>query len=570
MLAARGPTHDGLPDPRRLLDRILDTPHLASVVPQLQPHLLHRVIESCGLEDCGELVALATSEQLARVFDLDLWRAARPGMDEQFDADRFFVWLEVLMDSDPTSAAQRVAGMDVDVAIAALSQHALVFDHAAVSAPASMDGEDMPAVRTVTDGLGCEVGGYLVVATRSDSWDAIVALLGILDAEHHDYFHRLMRGCRSLSNSTPEVDGLDDLLTDREQAMFDLAFEREGRREKQGYVPPAQARAFLQMSREVPLGHETTPPGNPIARAYFRAIEWTTATDANDGSSRLPAASGAPSAPDSSADGVAAVVDALRDAGILAQPPRALIGGPEGAAPRFARLQAQMQFARDRDLAACSTRTEELAYLANTIVTGCSIQARPFTVQEASDAAAAVCNLGLENWPPRWLQGEARRGSSAAQAGTATVQAGTAMPDDFLVGHDLVSVFQVGWAVLHDDVCMYTAERLIGVLSRLRCGDRETQTELDALRIEMTRHWRAGAPWRARDALDVMAILDMPAWATLLGLIDECPVIHAGMGVSPGSRTREISATAFEFISGNRQIAAVHEFMRLLPERLRH
>ena len=85
----------------------------------------------------------------------------------------------------------------------------------------------------------------------------------------------------------------------------------------------------------------------------------------------------------------------------------------------------------------------------------------------------------------------------------------------------------------------------------------------------MTRHWQAGAPWRARDALDVMTILDMPAWATLLGLIDECPVIHAGMGVSQGSCTREISATAFEFISGNSQIASVHEFMRSLPETLR-
>jgi hypothetical protein len=549
-------------DPRRLLDRILDTPHLARVVPRLQPQILHRVIQNFGLEDCGGLVALATPEQLARVFDLDLWRTARPGMDEQFDADRYGMWLEVLMESGATSAAQKLAGMDVDVAIAALSQHTLVFDHAAVSPSASMDGEDVLAVRTVNDGLGCEVGGYLVVATRSDSWDAIVALLRLLDAEHHDYFHRVMRGCRSLSNSTAEVDGLDDLLTDREQVMFDLAFEREQRRESQGYVTPAQARAFLLMSRQLPLGHDTTPPGNPVARSYFRAIELTTVTDANDGSNRLPAASSAPPAPDGSADAVAAIVEVLLDAGILAQPPRRLLGAPDSPAPRLARIQAHMQFARGRDLAAHSMRTEELAYLANTIRAGCSIQARPFTVQEAADAAAAVCNLGLENWPARWLQAEAPRGSSM-------LQAGAALPGDFLVGHDLVSVFQVGWTVLHDDVCMYTAERLIGALTRLRCSDRETQSGLDALRIEMTRHWQAGAPWRARDALDVMTILDMPVWATLVGLIDECPVIHAAMGVSQGSRTRQISATAFEFISGNSQIASVHEFMRLLPETLR-
>ena len=244
------------------------------------------------------------------------------------------------------------------------------------------------------------------------------------------------------------------------------------------------------------------------------------------------------------------------------QQPRALLDGPQGHAPRLARIQAHMQFARDRDHAAYSMRSQELAYLANTIVAGCSIQARPFTAQEASDAAVAVCNLGLENWPPHWLPAEARRGSSV-------VEAGTALPDDFLVGHDLVSVFQVGWTVLHDDVCMYAAERLIGVLSRLRCDDRETQAGLDALRIEMTRHWQAGAPWRARDALDVIAILDMPAWATLLGLIDECPVMHAAIGASQGSATRAVSASAFEFISENSQIASVREFMRSLPETLR-
>src|SRR5712692_4499652 len=88
------PAQRPIRDPRPLLDRILSTPRLAHVVPRLPPEVLHRVIQKCGLEDCGELVALATPSQLARVFDLDLWRTGQPGMDEQFDADRFGVWLE--------------------------------------------------------------------------------------------------------------------------------------------------------------------------------------------------------------------------------------------------------------------------------------------------------------------------------------------------------------------------------------------------------------------------------------------------------------------------------------------
>src|SRR4029453_11351793 len=101
-----------------------------------------------------------------------------------------------------------------------------------------------------------------------------------------------------------------------------------------------------------------------------------------------------------------------------------------------------------------------------------------------------------------------------------------------LLSHDLVCVFQVGWKVLFDAVSMYAAEQLVRVLARLRCSDPETQAGLDDLPIEMTRHWGAGTPWRARDALDVIAILDTPAWAALLGLIAECPVLPAAITAS--------------------------------------
>jgi hypothetical protein len=116
---------------------------------------------------------------------------------------------------------------------------------------------------------------------------------------------------------------------------------------------------------------------------------------------------------------------------------------------------------------------------------------------------------------------------------------------------------------------MYTAERLIEALTRLRHDDRGIQAGLDALRIEMARHSQVGAPWRARHLMDVIIILDMPAWATLLGLIDECPVIHAGIGASRGSPTRAVSASAFEFISENSQVATVRDFMQSLPETIR-
>jgi hypothetical protein len=42
----------------------------------------------------------------------------------------------------------------------------------------------------------------------------------------------------------------------------------------------------------------------------------------------------------------------------------------------------------------------------------------------------------------------------------------------------------------------------------------------------------AGRPWRARDAAEILAMLDMTAWISVLGLLDECPVLPAALTAS--------------------------------------
>jgi hypothetical protein len=126
-------------------------------------------------------VALATPEQLARIFDLDLWGSAQPGLDEQFDADRFGVWLEVLVESGAPLAAQKLAEMDVDLVIGGLAQHARVFDRGVLTRYTTTDGKEAaPTIHGLEAELTCDVGGYVLVARRTDSWDAIVAVLTIL------------------------------------------------------------------------------------------------------------------------------------------------------------------------------------------------------------------------------------------------------------------------------------------------------------------------------------------------------------------------------------------------------
>jgi hypothetical protein len=118
--------------------------------------------------------------------------------------------------------------------IAGLSRYVRVFDPSAIAPPVSIDDELVDRNVTPPGGLECELGGYLVRAIRADAWDAIVALLLALDAAHRDYFHAVMRGCRRLSNSMPEADGLDDLLMEPEQLRHDVALHREQRRSQQG------------------------------------------------------------------------------------------------------------------------------------------------------------------------------------------------------------------------------------------------------------------------------------------------------------------------------------------------
>ena len=125
-----------------------------------------------------------------------------------------------------------------------------------------------------------------------------------------------------------------------------------------------------------------------------------------------------------------------------------------------------MEYVRDTDDTAYFARSRELAFLANTLMAGCSVQSRPFTAQEASDAAVGICNLGLEHWP---RAGRTRTRDAQAADLDAT------LPDAFLVDHDLVMAFEVGWAVLHEDVSMFVAEHLIVTLTDLRCVDAEIQ-----------------------------------------------------------------------------------------------
>jgi hypothetical protein len=556
-----------------LLARLLDTPNLPQVVRDLDPQILHRLIRVVGLEDCGEIVSLATPQQLMRMFDIDLWGAGRPGDADRFDADRFGLWLEVLVESGASNAALKVAGLDIDFVTTAMLEHVVVIDQAAEVAAAhfrqivndSQEEElfERPSIidRIREGGVTSELGGYAIVAKRSDSWDALVAVLGALHDEHQDFFQILMRRCCSVSaKQIEDSSGSYELLNAPEQLRFDLAFDREQRREKQGYVIASQAVAFLQAARRVQLGADAIPSRDYATRAYFRDIE----RQLPDLNARESSSSSGDAAPSTESEaGMATFLETLREAGILTNTPRGLlVGGSAEESSRCARITAHMQFVSEHDEHAYARRTEELGYLANVLVAGCSFNTGHLSIADAQDAVAATCNLGLENWPRPW-----RAASSSHHVSTAIAHDGK-LPDDFLLHQDLVTVFQVGWAVLYEQVAVFVARRLRAILSELSDGDTIVQDDLRGLCRRLHQDLSAGTPWRARTHLDVIAILDTTSWAMLLRLIDECPSVPANLHGEKGGRRALRVENDFVFVSENRQIQWVREFIEELPARL--
>ena len=561
------------------LARLLDAPFLARVVPHLAPETLHQLIQYRGLEACGELVTSATPAQLTSLLDLDLWRPAQPGRDGQFDVDRFGEWLEVLVETGDSVAARTVAALDQQTVIAGLSRYLRVFDPGTFEPTASSDDQPMDRggmmnSETRSDTYESEVGGYLVRARRPDAWDAIVTLLVTLEIEQHHCFHAVMQGCRRLSYSTPEIDGLDDLLMAPEQHFHDAATERERRQSRLGYATPADARAFLQMARQPRQASQTSTAAataaiaiNPIATAYFRAADEEADATPEGASAGAPEQAPHRDATDVSArsdddipTSIDAVIELLAEAGVMPVRPRALLGAADED-PRAARLpllRRVMEFVLHHDETTYLTRTRELGFLANTLLAGCSVQSRPFTPQEASDAAASICNLGLECWP-----GAAAPGTAAPR------ERDTAGPPDaFLVDHDLVMAFEAGWSVLYRDVSLFVVDQLLSTLADFRCADADTRRGLRALQRTLVKQREAGTPWLARDAADVLTMLDMTAWSSVLGLLDECPILPAALTAVLERRTTSVSPTAFEFISTAAQIGNVRLFMRALPDLL--
>lgn len=308
------------------------------------------MIGEIGLEDCGEIIALASTQQIEQVFDEDLWRASKPGSDETFNADRFGLWIEILMELGSASAADKIAEMDSDFITMAISQLVWVIDFESLRTEVASENR-LEKIMESTYFL--EVEDFVIFSREPRTWDAVVSLLTELDRDHHVFLRGVLENCVNMT--TEQIDdagGLYSVLTSEERLKEDVAFEREKRREAQGFVTPADARAFIKLASG-PIDAE-----DHISPKKFR-----------DSNIRQHAAT---------PDGM------MKSQGSIGLNDR-----------RFENVQKLLT----ADPTHRHLRMEELNYLANILVSGWEVSGRPPRPGEAAAIVLEACEKGLKKKP---------------------------------------------------------------------------------------------------------------------------------------------------------------------------
>jgi hypothetical protein len=347
---------------RTLLARVLDTPNLVPAIRALPPPVLAAVVSRVGLEDAGELVAIATTEQLTHLFDEDVF-----DRNEEIDPDRFAIWLEVLLESGASFAAERIARLPEDAVYAAIDSFVLVLDLDPLGSAIHGGASDLSEASELLDAARTEeLGGHLLVAKREEGWDAMWSLLLALDQEHDEYLGRLLgRLCHAAMEDVREL-GFSDVLRSAQMIGEDAAADREERRARSGYVSASDARAFLAFVRS---GSGDPDARDAIASAWFRRL-----------------------VPQPSIRGVSDLERMLVEVGAVDGAPRL----PSGSTPSEpgSRFRAAMIALADEDPAVHAVRLDELAFLANALAAAADPGDRRRSVEAVEDVAIA-CGRAL-------------------------------------------------------------------------------------------------------------------------------------------------------------------------------
>jgi hypothetical protein len=478
-----------------LLKHILGWEELPVVIQSLDVGVLTKLIRYVGLEDSAEIVSLATTEQLKGILEEDLWHSDKPGLDETFDAERFGLWLEIMMENGSDFAVRKVRALDEDLLTLGFCRLVWVVDlhNLSMWLNDNRQPRNGHALEEILDGaLHQAFGHYVAVSKDESSWDSVCALMAALNELDYDMLIRLLDRCSWISGECMEGNGdLYHVLTADETLEEDVSSERKERRENKGFVTPMSATVFLNQARSTPLPEiiaaETI---DPVSRAYFRAMETETAPDLRSRKVERPSEK---SASEAGNPKVLRLIQTLQKA-VAPQAFQQKMLAYDGAAPwdHPLPLAGAMGLINRTDPDLFSWRMKEISYLSNTLISGCAYKGRTFQPKEAAEAAFSVCNLG----------GEYLLESHTEPKGDLSVDPWTAI----LKVHHFVKLFQVGWKILFYGVVTHTAKMLLEFFRHQKNEmPNSAQAYEIAKKISLLRFCiSSGRPWEFKDQMDDM------------------------------------------------------------------
>ncbi len=96
-------------DAYEIANQILEDPAAAKWMPEVPSPLLHRLICEVGMGDAGELIELASADQVREVLDLELWQGDRLKLEESLD------WIHFLSTLSDDVAMRHIHALDIEL-----------------------------------------------------------------------------------------------------------------------------------------------------------------------------------------------------------------------------------------------------------------------------------------------------------------------------------------------------------------------------------------------------------------------------------------------------------------------
>jgi hypothetical protein len=392
----------------RLLQTLQDNPALPVLLGKLQPTALAGLLDRVGLNDAGELMALAPTRNLLQALDESLWKSPAAGAADAFDATVLIEWLEAWNEIGDSFVADRLAAMSDDYRALCLSHLVTVRRHHTLAFLAIPPDDVDVELDTLRPSESCALYGPYMITPIEDEWDIVRASLDALWTEQPECLLRtlgMLDGAESML-AAPEA---------RNRLSIDIARERERHRENLGYVTAPGACAFLVFAATASLEelaalsaydeetrrHLAAFGASHDAASPIHAAEEVDSVESDDAvglkpdlqeNSRRSGFSPTHFETDEvELDRLRTVLE--REQLLVSQD--TLLLTDQQARKHSALTQLLTELAAT-DQPAFERCARELAYLANVVLVGVRVKGAPLSEIEARDRAYATCDRGLE------------------------------------------------------------------------------------------------------------------------------------------------------------------------------